>query len=143
MAEQDPQQPQVQTSTISIVQQAPVQQVTPPPNSATTPVQNVQGKANPNTGPYSVPPPDIPPQEGPFGIRYDFNGGARLLLPQGDWHAEIFDDESGNIIFSCDSQGGWITSTKKYFVWFGFRVWKKGEINPASNMSSISRINLS
>ncbi|MBR7070455.1 MAG: autotransporter strand-loop-strand O-heptosyltransferase [Oxalobacter sp.] len=112
------------------VDAAPASQVAEQPNSGTAPAQNAQGKANPLTGPYSVPPPDIPTQQGPYGIRYDFNDGARLLLPPGDWHAEIIDDESGNIIFACDSPGGWITSTKKYFIWFAFKVWKKGESKP-------------
>lgn len=38
------------------------------------------------------------PQQGPEGILYDFNDGARLLLPAGDWRVEISDDETGNIL---------------------------------------------
>ena len=33
--------------------------------------------------PFLVPVPPIPTQEGPMGIRYDFNDGARVLLPKG------------------------------------------------------------
>ena len=65
-----------------------------------------------------------------MGIRYDFNDGARLLLPAGRWEAQITDEDSGNIIFACDSEGGWIISTKKYRVRFGLRVWKAGEDKP-------------
>ena len=48
-----------------------------------------------------------------LGILYDFNDGARLLLPAGNWRGEISDDETGNILFADDvGQGGGI-STKK------------------------------
>ena len=36
--------------------------------------------------PFKLPPPEIPTLEGPRGIRYDFNDGARVLLPSGAWH---------------------------------------------------------
>ena len=82
------------------------------------------------SGSYSVMPPDMPTQKGPAGILYDFNDGARLFLPPGQWHAQIIDADAGNILFSCDSEGGWITSTKKYFVNFGFKVWQRGQKDP-------------
>ena len=50
--------------------------------------------------PFSSPPSQTPTQEGPRGIRYDFNDGARVLLPHGAWHVELEDDESGNILFA-------------------------------------------
>ena len=79
---------------------------------------------------YSIAPPALPSQKGPENIRYDFNDGARLFLPPGQWHAQIQDADSGNILFSCDSDGGWIVSTKKYFVRFSLYVWKRGEKDP-------------
>ena len=78
--------------------------------------------------PFKLPPPEIPTQEGPRGIRYDFNDGARLLLPPGAWHAQIEDDESGNILFACDADGGWVISTKKYYVPFRLRVWDRADM---------------
>ncbi|HFF1945073.1 TPA: autotransporter strand-loop-strand O-heptosyltransferase [Escherichia coli] len=71
-----------------------------------------------------------PTQEGDKGILYDFNDGARVLLPKGEWHVNIIDDDSGNILFSCDTSGGWVTSTKKYYVMFRVQVFKKGETSP-------------
>ena len=79
---------------------------------------------------FSVLPPQLPTQKGPLGIRYDFNDGARLLLPPGQWTAQIVDADSGNILFACDSDGGLVSSTKKYFVRFAFKVWKRGEDKP-------------
>ncbi|ELY3468203.1 autotransporter strand-loop-strand O-heptosyltransferase [Cronobacter universalis] len=75
-------------------------------------------------------PPEIPTQQGPEGIFYDFNDGARLLLPAGDWRVEISDDETGNILFASDIAEGWVISTKKYYVPFRLQVWKKGESEP-------------
>lgn len=48
-------------------------------------------------------PPEMPTQEGGKGVLYDFNDGARVLLPKGEWHVNIIDEESGNILFSCDT----------------------------------------
>ncbi|EBU7006495.1 autotransporter strand-loop-strand O-heptosyltransferase, partial [Salmonella enterica subsp. enterica serovar Kintambo] len=45
------------------------------------------------------------------GVLYDFNDGARVLLPAGSWHVKLIDEDSGNILFSCDSNEGWVTST--------------------------------
>ncbi len=91
-----------------------------------------QSKHNSSSGtdPFFIVPPQQPTQEGQHGIRYDFNDGARIFLPQGQWHARIEDSESGNIIFECDSEGGWILSTKKYYVPFRIQVWKRGETEP-------------
>lgn len=47
-------------------------------------------------------PPEVPTQAGPENVFYDFNDGARILLPEGKWHVRIIDDESGNILFAYD-----------------------------------------
>ncbi len=46
--------------------------------------------------PFFVPAPEVPTQKGPKGIRFDFNDGARVLLPKGQWHVQLEDDDSGN-----------------------------------------------
>jgi autotransporter strand-loop-strand O-heptosyltransferase len=83
--------------------------------------------AGPKQGgdPFFLPAPEIPTREGPRGIRYDFNDGARVLLPNGAWHVQIIDDESGNVLFACDADGGWVVSTKKYYVPFRIRIWDR------------------
>jgi autotransporter strand-loop-strand O-heptosyltransferase len=80
--------------------------------------------------PFVISVPNIPTQEGPMGIRYDFNDGARILLPKGKWHVEIIDDESDNIIFACDADEGWVLSTKKYYIPFRIKVWIRGQADP-------------
>lgn len=75
-------------------------------------------------------PPEFPTCAGPEGILFDFNYGARVYLPEGKWHVILMDDDSGNILFSCDSEGGWVTSNKKYYVRFRIQVFHQGETLP-------------
>jgi autotransporter strand-loop-strand O-heptosyltransferase len=86
------------------------------------------------TDPFHVPPPELPTQYGPKGIRYDFNDGARVWLPKREdgksWHVRLEDGESGNIIFECDTAEGWVASTKKYYVPFVILVWEEGGTEP-------------
>jgi autotransporter strand-loop-strand O-heptosyltransferase len=83
--------------------------------------------AGPKQGgaPFFLPAPEIPTREGPRGIRYDFNDGARVLLPNGAWHVQIIDDETGNVLFACDADNGWVVSTKKYYVPFRIQIWDR------------------
>lgn len=75
-------------------------------------------------------PPEFPTCAGPEGILFDFNYGARAYLPEGKWHVILLDDDSGNVLFSCDSDGGWVASTKKYYVRFRIQVFHQGETHP-------------
>lgn len=77
-----------------------------------------------------IPPPDIPTQAGPENIFYDFNDGARVLLPEGKWHVRLLDADSDNILFCCDADNGWVTSSKKYFVRFRIQVFRQGKRLP-------------
>ncbi|EKQ5579424.1 glycosyltransferase [Escherichia coli] len=78
-------------------------------------------------------PPEVPTQAGPENVFYDFNDGARILLPEGKWHVRIIDDESGNILFASDvDSAGWVVSNKKYFVLFRIQVFRQGEKNLSS-----------
>ncbi len=46
-------------------------------------------------------PPSVPTQEGPDGIRFDFNDGCRVMLPQGDgdWRVLLRDAATANPLF--------------------------------------------
>lgn len=76
---------------------------------------------------YFVSPPDISTQHGPENISYDFNDGARVLLPEGKWHVRLLDVDSDNILFCCDVNKGWVTSRNKYFVRFRIQIFRQGE----------------
>ena len=62
--------------------------------------------------------PVVPTQKGPWGIRFDFNCGARVQLPPGGtWHVRITDTETGTVFADGDYDGGaHIVTSKKYFV---------------------------
>ena len=75
-------------------------------------------------------PPEYPTQKGPRGILYDFNEGARVYLPKGDWHIELYDADTHNILFVIDTHGGWVLSTKKFYVRFGIKVWLRNNVQP-------------
>ncbi|MBS1004641.1 autotransporter strand-loop-strand O-heptosyltransferase [Acetobacter thailandicus] len=64
-------------------------------------------------------------QEGPYGIKFDFNVGARILLPEGHkWDVEIIDFETRSVIYQVALDGGVIHSKKKYFLKFYIKIWK-------------------
>ena len=66
-----------------------------------------------------------PTQQAARGLRFDFNCGARLLLPQrteGEWRVRIKDLDTGNILFESTNQGALVASAKRYFVRFGLEV---------------------
>jgi autotransporter strand-loop-strand O-heptosyltransferase len=77
--------------------------------------------------PAYPPPAARPTQEGPRGIRFDFNQGARVVLPAGDWRVQLRDLDTGNIIFESANKGAFVASTKKYYVRFSIEAWDAGE----------------
>jgi hypothetical protein len=83
------------------------------------------GSAGPK--PAYPPPASQPTQKGPRGITFDFNLGARVVLPVGDWHIQLRDLDTGNILFDTDSKGAFVSSTKRYYVRFGIEVWEAGK----------------
>ncbi|MGI4798861.1 MAG: autotransporter strand-loop-strand O-heptosyltransferase [Janthinobacterium lividum] len=64
-----------------------------------------------------------PTQTGPLSIRYDFNFGARLTVPVGDFRARLRDLDTGNVLFEVAQGGVTIQSSKRFFVRFGIEVW--------------------
>jgi hypothetical protein len=49
-------------------------------------------------------PAELPTQEGPKGMRYDFNDGCRVHLPGSDypWRVRLTDLDTGNILFETE-----------------------------------------
>ena len=72
-------------------------------------------------------PAPVPTQEGPNGIRYDFNLGARVVVPEGSWRVQLRDLDTGNILFDTTCSGSFINSSKRYYVRFRIEVWVNGE----------------
>jgi hypothetical protein len=68
----------------------------------------------------------LPTQVGPKGIRFDFNQGARVDLPNrsaGKWRVRLRDLDTGNILFQTENQGALVRSSKRFFVRFSIEVW--------------------
>jgi len=70
-----------------------------------------------------------PTQQGPKGIRFDFNEGCRVVLPEAEhpWRVRLSDLDTGNILFETEIKAGRINSTKRYYVRFRIEVWQEGE----------------
>jgi len=61
------------------------------------------------------------------GIRFDFNLGARVLLPDGDWRVQLRDLDTGNILFDSKTKAAFVASSKRFYVRFGVEVWSGEE----------------
>lgn len=95
----------------------------PSPQSARAP------SAGPDKLPFR-PPADVPTQSGPLGIRYDFNDGCRVWLPDsnGPYRVRLSDIDSGNVLFETEIKSGRINSTKRYFVRIRLEIRIKDEV---------------
>jgi len=71
-------------------------------------------------------PAEIPTQLGPQGIRFDFNDGIRVMLPEGEqpWRVLLSDLDTGNILFQTELKAGRISSSKRYFLRGRIEVWQ-------------------
>jgi autotransporter strand-loop-strand O-heptosyltransferase len=76
-------------------------------------------------------PAELLTQEGPHGLRFDFNDGCRVVVPERGvpWRVRLSDLDTGNILFETktDFATGRINSTKRYFVRFRIEAWAGGE----------------
>ncbi|QOZ69849.1 autotransporter strand-loop-strand O-heptosyltransferase [Bradyrhizobium arachidis] len=106
----------------------------PLPQSARSP------SAGPDKPPFR-PPADIPTQSGPLGIRFDFNDGCRVLLPDGNgpYQARLSDIDSGNVLFETEIKSGRINSTKRYFVRIRLEIRVKNEVVLQHDYSATDR----
>jgi autotransporter strand-loop-strand O-heptosyltransferase len=73
-------------------------------------------------------PAETPTQQGPHGIRFDFNDGCRVMLPEAahPWKVRLSDIDTGNILFETEIKAGRVNSTKRYFVRIRLEVWSEG-----------------
>ncbi len=91
-----------------------------------------------NKSPYP-PPAERPTQQGPDGIRFDFNNGARVALPprtEGKWRVRLRDLDTGNILFQSENQGAYVSSSKRYYVRIGIEVWALNDAGAATEVLS-------
>lgn len=62
------------------------------------------------------------------GIRFDFNYGARVTVPQGDYRVRFIDREACLTVYDAAASGVLVTSSKKYFVDFRIEVYEKDKL---------------
>ena len=74
--------------------------------------------------------PALPTQEGPKGLRFDFNEGCRVFAPESEqgWLVKLTDLDTGNILFETEFKGGQVRSSKRYFVRFRLEVRQQDEV---------------
>jgi autotransporter strand-loop-strand O-heptosyltransferase len=86
-------------------------------------------------------PAEMPTQQGPLGLRFDFNDGCRVVLPEAQlpWRARITDLDTGNILFETEMKAGRVNSTKRYFIRFRLEIWQNGESILAHEYSAKDR----
>jgi autotransporter strand-loop-strand O-heptosyltransferase len=94
----------------------------------------------PKQRPYPAP-AEVPTQQGPRGIRFDFNDGCRVLLPEADqpWRVRLSDLDTGNTLFETELKAGRINSTKRYFMPARIEVWQGSEQVLVHNYAAADR----
>src|ERR1700741_4298481 len=96
-------------------------------SAETTPEAEASSQAAPPVVRPAYPPAAASPtQIGDHGIRYDFNMGARVLVPSGNWRLRLRDLDKGNILFETTKGDVFVSSTKRYYVRFSVEAWKDG-----------------
>jgi autotransporter strand-loop-strand O-heptosyltransferase len=108
-----------------------------------------EAKPGPSAGPAAVlqparpypAPAEVPTQQGPKGIQFDFNDGCRVILPEAEhsWRVRISDIDTGNILFDTEIKAGRVNSTKRYFVRIRLEVWAEGNEILAHDYSAQDR----
>ncbi|SKA25738.1 autotransporter strand-loop-strand O-heptosyltransferase [Enhydrobacter aerosaccus] len=129
-----PPQPVISVTIDAPAAVAPVSGTTPVPSvpSSGAPSTEVTAAATPMPGPppkRAFPAPsDIPTQEGPRGVRFDFNDGCRVSLEPASqpWSVRLSDIDTGNILFETSLLSGRVQSSKRYFVHFRIEIGQKG-----------------
>jgi autotransporter strand-loop-strand O-heptosyltransferase len=88
----------------------------------------------------AYPPPAIrPTQQGSMDTWFDFNQGARVVLPkrtEGRWRVRLTDLDTENILFQSENKGALVTSLKRYYVRFGIEVWDVDEAGTVTTVLS-------
>ena len=70
---------------------------------------------------------DVKLKTGIEGLYIDFNGGARVEVPAGNWHIKISDFDTGMVGFDMDISEQVIVSLEKYYIHWYIEAWLDGE----------------
>ena len=80
----------------------------------------------PQKEPYmTFDPPQTPTQETSVeGLRFDFNMGLRVSVPEGSYRVRFTDRDAALTVYDAKASGVVATSTKRYFVNFRLEVYE-------------------
>ncbi|MDT8903525.1 autotransporter strand-loop-strand O-heptosyltransferase [Anaeroselena agilis] len=62
------------------------------------------------------------------GLEFDFNHGARVKVPAGDWRVKLSDRDSFTTLFDAAVSDTMVTSVKKYYVNFRLEIFRDGRL---------------
>jgi len=111
---------------VAATSDAPPAPVLPASDSPAPPAHPVEAAPDRRAFP---PPAETPTQQGPQGLRFDFNDGCRVATAAGEapWHVRLSDLDTGNVLFEAEIGAGRVNSAKRYFVRFRLEAWQHGE----------------
>lgn len=71
----------------------------------------------------------VPTQQGPLGIKFDFNDGCRISLPEVEhlWRVRLSDLDTGNVLYETAFRAGRVHSTKRYYFRGSIEVWSQDQ----------------
>lgn len=70
---------------------------------------------------------DVKLETGVHGLKFDFNAGARVEVPEGNWHIKISDFDTGLVGFDGDISQQVLVSLEKYYVHWYIEAWLDDE----------------
>lgn len=68
------------------------------------------------------------------GICFDFNYGARVQIPKGDYRVKFIDLDACLTVYDASASNVLVASSKKYFINFRIEVYKKNELVFSHNL---------
>ena len=71
---------------------------------------------------------EVRQESGIEGIKFDFNYGARVTVPQGEYRVKFIDREACLTVYDAPASGVLVTSSKKYFIDFRIEVYEKDKL---------------
>jgi autotransporter strand-loop-strand O-heptosyltransferase len=112
---------------LDVVRDLPSAAVPEPPADSDAKADSGAAPAEPRRLPR---PATLPTQAGPMGLRFDFNDGCRVVLPETGhpWRVRLSDLDTGNVVFEIELRSGYVNSAKRYFVRFRLEVWTREEM---------------
>jgi autotransporter strand-loop-strand O-heptosyltransferase len=87
------------------------------------------------------PPAETATQEGPEGVRFDFNGGCRVTFAESvhPWKVQLSDLDTGNVIYQKEIVAGRLNSSKRYYVRFRIELWQQDQLVFTHDYSATDR----